>query len=306
MVEAMASDDDLLETADGDTPASPSARQRWANRSFSGDLLSDMRDRIFEAAQVQRDGLVLDLHARTGLLTFEALRRAPEGGVWAIAHDQKEFETVSTMAAQYDLLHRPTVLRSSLSTFDGDVRKAAGDTVAFDALVGRNILAGLEEKVALVGRALGITSATGCVVLAETVHSLGQRLVALLPSVVSGRECARQLAEAEESLFADANDPLVNWTPDLLEKECTAAFRCAFQSRAVETAPRRRLTPDLIDHWFRPSTGNKRKSLGARFGERFGSTSASELRRLLHAHLDNIEAPWKTVTAFMKITKARP
>jgi putative ATPase len=303
MVEAMARDDDLPQNGGGGATRSPPARQRWLNRTVSGDALSDLRDRILETVQVRRNSLVLDLHTRTGFLTFEALRRAPEGGVWAIAHDEQEFETVNTMAAQYDLLRRPTVLRSSLSTFDADLRKAAGDTVSFDAIVGRNILAGREDKVAIVGKALGLASAAGCIVLAETVHALGQRLFALLPPSVSGRTCARKLAEEEELLFADANDPLVNWTPELLEEGCRAAFGCAFQSQIVENAPRRRMSPDLIDHWFRPSGGEGRKSLGARFAERFGPECRDELRRFLHERLDNMDVPWKTVTAVMKITR---
>jgi precorrin-6B methylase 2 len=48
-----------------------------------GEQLEVVRDRLFTLAQLQRHHVVLDLNAGSGLLTFEALRRVPEGGVYA-------------------------------------------------------------------------------------------------------------------------------------------------------------------------------------------------------------------------------
>ncbi len=301
LVEAMAGGDEF----DPDALVSQSSSQNWANRTTSGDLLTQIRDRIFDAARLPRDGLVLDLHARTGMLAFEAMRRAPEGGVWAIAHEPGEFETVTAMAARQDVLRRPSVLLSSLSTFDADVRRAAGNDVAFDAVVGRNILAGNRNKPDLVERALGLCNLEGSVVLAETVHAGGQRISGLLPAALSGAVYVRQLAEAEDALFANPDDPLVNWTPESLFVQCSAASSCAIDWHTVESTPRRRIAPETVDHWFRKSAPGGRQSLGAQFAEKFGQASTDELRRLLHANLDNMEVPWKMVTTVMKIVRTR-
>jgi putative ATPase len=63
--------------------ASPPDRQRdrWLQRSLSqtGAELAARRDRLFALAPPQRHHRILDLNARTGLLTWEALRRVPEG-----------------------------------------------------------------------------------------------------------------------------------------------------------------------------------------------------------------------------------
>lgn len=62
-----------------------SSLDRWLVRSLSqvGEKLGIVRDRIFTLAQLQRHHLMLDLNARSRLLTWEAVRQAPEGGVTA-------------------------------------------------------------------------------------------------------------------------------------------------------------------------------------------------------------------------------
>ena len=62
---------------------------RWLQRTVSrvGEHLAALRDRVLDAAALQRHSLVLDVNAASGLLTWEALRRAPEGGVWALTYE---------------------------------------------------------------------------------------------------------------------------------------------------------------------------------------------------------------------------
>jgi putative ATPase len=306
MVEAMAADDeDVFENGAPDGKSAQAPRRLWVKRTHGGDTLTQVREKIFETAALARDSLVLDLHARTGLLTFEALRRAPEGSVWALAHDEKEFETVMKMAAQYELLTRPTVLRSSLETFDADIKKAAGKTVAFDAIIGRSIIAGEADKAALIKRMLALTAKGGCVVLAETVHSQGQRLNGLVFFKNLPQDTLPRFAAMEEKLFADKNDPLVNWDPASLEQECKAAFPCAFTVQTALSAARRRFSSDMVDYWFRPHAAGGRTPLGARLEEEFGKKTAAEIKKQLHAQLDNKDVPWKTAAAFIRISAAR-
>ena len=56
-------------------------RDRWLARAVggAGERLAALRDRVLDAARLQRHSLVLDLNAGSGLLTWEALRRVPEG-----------------------------------------------------------------------------------------------------------------------------------------------------------------------------------------------------------------------------------
>ncbi|HUI92021.1 MAG TPA: AAA family ATPase [Chitinivibrionales bacterium] len=303
MVEAMAIDDeDIFE---GDAQDTPGPRRLWVKRTRGGDTLSAAREKIFEAAAPGRDSLVLDLHARTGLLTFEALRLSPEGSVWALAHDEKEFDTVVKMAAQYELLKRPTVLLTSMDKFDADIKKSAGQNVAFDAIIGRNIIAAERDKPALVKRMLALLAKDGCIALAETVHSQGQRLSSLLTFRNLPQNAISRFAKAEERLFADKGDALVNWDPASLEKQCAAQFPCVFTVQTIAPAGRRRITPGMVDHWFRPRTEGGRTPLGARLEEEFGKKAAAEIKKQIHGQLDNTDIPWKTSIAIMRIFAAR-
>jgi hypothetical protein len=67
---------------------------------------------------------------------------------------------------------------------------------------------------------------------------------------------------------------------------------------------RRRISPGLVDHWFRPVKKGERTSLGARCAVTMDKEQVERVRRLVHARLDNNDFPWKTVTAFLKITNA--
>ena len=66
-------------------------RDRWLQRAINqgGIQLAGVRDRILAAAEIKRHGIVLDLNAGTGLLTWEAVRCTPEGSVWARVADEK-------------------------------------------------------------------------------------------------------------------------------------------------------------------------------------------------------------------------
>jgi putative ATPase len=295
MVEAMAvdnSDDDLFDGARKNV----SSQQQWLKRTMTGDTLGDVRERIFSLAGLRRDGLVLDLHCRTGLLTFEALRRAPEGGVWSCAYDEREFDAVSKMSWEFEALTRPQVVLTSAASFDADIKKAAGENVAFDAIVGRAVLAGEADKEALIGRAVSLLGKNGCIVLAETVHGLGQRISELLAFGP-----ADAFARAEDALFSDAADPLVNWTPQSVEQQCKKSRRCSLTFQTVVETARRRIDPGLVDHWFRPAKKGERLSLGARCAAVMEKSEVERVRRAVHAQLDNKEVTWKTVRAFFKI-----
>jgi putative ATPase len=75
------------------------AREAWLQRTISqaGGNLAAQRERLFELAGVQRHHRVLDVNAGSGLLTWEAVRRAPEGGVWALTADQQAGQALRQM-----------------------------------------------------------------------------------------------------------------------------------------------------------------------------------------------------------------
>ena len=75
-------------------------RERWLQRTISGagERLGKLRDRVLDACRLPRHGLVLDLKAGSGLLTWEALRRVPEGGVYALARSRRDADALRQLA----------------------------------------------------------------------------------------------------------------------------------------------------------------------------------------------------------------
>ena len=62
------------------------AQDAWLQRAIAdtGRQMQHIRWQSFELARIQRHHLVLDTNAGSGLLTWEAVRCTPEGGVWAL------------------------------------------------------------------------------------------------------------------------------------------------------------------------------------------------------------------------------
>ena len=209
-------------------------RDRWLARAVggAGERLSALRDRVLDAARLQRHSLVLDLNAGTGLLTWEAVRRVPEGGVWTLAYTANEASALREMAARLPEIERPVVLQGTLSELSDLLALRGEADVRFDAIVGRgalnpgrfahrgdmenteNLLESLSALRATVVNLASLLRSGGCVSLAEPVPRHTQRLYALVDLVELGDALAGRVREAEDAIYADQADPLVNWAEE--------------------------------------------------------------------------------------------
>jgi len=82
--------------------------------------------------------VVLDLNAGSGLLTKEALRRVPEGGVYACTRTPTDTNALQEQASTLPELIRP-VLPTTLTELPAVLAAQAPD-VRFDRMIGRNAL----------------------------------------------------------------------------------------------------------------------------------------------------------------------
>jgi putative ATPase len=303
-VEAMieSESDNALEAASA--TSKPSVGE-WARRTSgsSGDLLSRVRSRLFELAGVNRDSLVLDLQARTGLLAFAAGRKATHGAVWALAHDRKTFDALTAMARPLDELERPQVLAVSWDDFDRKLAEAAGAEVKFTAIVGRNAVARQQDPAALLRRAALLLHEKGVIALAETVPSMGQRISALCDLGDLPPKLVNTFKKAEEEVFSDPSNPAVNWDVTSLSKVLNTVEGIDVQSMPSEEMARRRITPSDVDHWFRTTAAGEQVSLGERLRKMLDEKEVDKLRAVLHRQLDNRDVSWKTVVGYWRGTK---
>ncbi len=276
---------------------------RWLQRTISnaGERLAVLRERLFVLAQVQRHHVVLDLNAATGLLTWEALRRAPEGLVYTLARTRQEAEALTQMAASLPELRRPVVLSGALEALPVLLAETAPD-VRFDVICGRNVLTTISDKAAT-ARDLALWLAPGGrLVLAETIPQSTQRLYALLDLGSLSPDMAARLVAAEESIYQDAGDVMVNWS----ERDLAAAFAGAGLDTAiaVETeASELRVTRAVIDRWFGLRSAG-RPSYGQRVAATLSEDEVVQVESMFRRQLGDQTVAWHTQTAYLNAQKA--
>lgn len=238
-----------------------SAQERWLQRTLSqtGERLAQVRDRLFALAHLQRHHLVLDLNASSGLLTWEAVRQVPEGGVYAWVQNSADAAALTEQSAALPELSRPQILQSSLAELPS-VLAAIAPGVHFDRVIGRNVLAHQPDPAAVLATLADILQANPKfrqaatppqLVLAEAVLSRAQRLYQLIPADSLSEELFQCWRQAEEAIYTQMLPPEVTWDiPHLQTLFQTAGLsvtidQTSFRSDLVITAA-------LLDRWFTP------------------------------------------------------
>jgi putative ATPase len=285
----------------------------------AGERLSVLRDRVLDAARLKRHSLVLDLNAGTGLLTWEALRRAPEGGVWTLAYAANEAGALREMAARLPEVERPVVLQGALAELSDLLALRGEADVRFDAIVGRGTLTSAKKvdhgDVDNTGkqprnlRALCISvvswlRAGGCVSLAEPAPRYTQRLYALMDLAELGDALAGRVREAEEAIYADPDDPLVNWSEDDLRTAFLAANLTEVTVESVETVAEARISPAMLDRWFSPAPDGERLSYVQRLASLLKPDEIAAVEALYRRKLTGAAVPWRAVTAYVVARRA--
>ncbi|HXV42518.1 MAG TPA: AAA family ATPase [Anaerolineae bacterium] len=233
----------------------PPAQNRWLQRTLSnvGQQLGHIRDRVFALAQVERHDLVLDLNASTGLLTWEAVRQAPAGGVWALAATAQTAAALEQQAGNLESLERPVILTGTvidLPQRTSSVGEEQAASLSYNVIIGRNILTHLADKAAALQIIAALLKPGGRLALAEIVPRRAPRLHQLVDLASLPDELVARLIAAEEAIYANPADPMVNWdTPDL-EAMLPRAGLAHFEI-AVETLPSELyIGPEQLQRWF--------------------------------------------------------
>ncbi len=294
------------DVAAGETGAAgsgPTSQNRWLQRTLSntGLYLGQIRDQIFVLARVERHELVLDLNAGTGLLTWEAVRRASAGGVWALAADQTTAAALQQQANQLDPLERPVILTGSIN--DGpELFKQASETEApgFDVIVGRNALTHLTNKSAAARTIRRLLTPGGRVVLAEVVPKQSQRLYRLVDLSGLGERLVERVVAAEEAIYADPTNPMVNWAA----AELPAIFEQAgFEQVEVKldmAVSERHIGAEQLARWFASKSTDARPTLAQYLAEQGVSPAElAQLKRIFEQQLLEQVVPWQSTLAYL-------
>jgi putative ATPase len=277
---------------------------RWLQRTLSqsGARLGHIRDRLFALAQLQRHHLVLDLRAGSGLLIWEALRQVPEGGVYAGVDSLAEATALQEQAAALPELNRPILVQSATATLPQAVRNQFPQ-VRFDRLIGRNVFVSLErhpepvDLLALLQQWFELLHPDGKVILVETLPQQTQRLYDLIDASALSPKVYQRLSQAEEAIYTDPTDPLVNWDLDRLLTHCKA-LNLVVTSRIESICTELQITSAMLERWF--SDGQARPSYRDRIAEQLSKSEIKAVQTAF-AKLLNQTVQWHGAVGFLEI-----
>lgn len=236
-------------------------REAWLQRAInaSGKGLAEVREKLFALAEVQRHHRLLDVAGGSGLLVWEGVRRAPEGGVWTAVAEPSSADILRQQASQLpDALLRPHIVTAALAELPAQLPPE----VRFDRILARQAVSLASQQGALAGLRPWLAP-DGRLIIVQTIPRHGQRLYALVDW--AGAEALREeVAAVEEAIYHDPEDELVNWeVGDLVATLAGAGWRVLHQQveRRVEE---RQITAGLVGRWFGPAPAGARPSYGER------------------------------------------
>lgn len=284
---------------------SPTNRRKeaWLERTIagSGRFLEDVRAKLFEYAIVQRHHLVLDINAGSGLLTWEAVRRAPEGGVWGLTAVSQTGEALRQQASRLPEMEQPTILIGTLDELDYLLTLRDEDSIRFDRILARNLFLHERDNLPTISQLIhSKLQPDGRFCLAQTIPSRGQRLYNHL-DWASNSALYDKVRTAEEALFTNGDDSFVNWDERTLQQQLTASGFTKVDVHLIWNEQQRQIRPDQLQRWFGVDAGeNGRLSyrqhlIQGGLSEDEVATVASLYRKQLQGKMVN----WKTAVAIL-------
>jgi putative ATPase len=238
------------------------------------------------------------------LLTWEILRRTPEGGTWALVRERHAAEALRQQAERLPELTRPVVIAGEIEEFPELLSLRGESDLRFDAVVGRNALGPLPDKAEVLRLLAGRLNPGGRLSLVETIVKHTQRLYDLLDLSSLGDDLRDRLVEAEEQIYGASGDPLVNW--DLADLR-SALERAGFEDVAVHEEVQvveMLISSATLDRWFATdpratgSVHHDRPSYAQHLLHCLATSEVAQVEALVRRQLDGRTIPWRTRLAF--------
>ena len=264
-------------------------RENWLQRAAQAAKasLGQVRDEIFARLDLKRHDRVLVLHADDGLLLWEACRRTPEGGVWALVSPAR-METLQKMSGNLTTVERPQLV-TGLDQIQGNP--------GFEAFTGMDPCAHPDDAARLWSALAAVLPSGSTGVCSQRLPRQGQRVYDLVQADDLG-ELQIQLQAAEEDIWQHNPNVRQNWDADRLQAVMSAAgFVVELE---LQLRPERRyLDRRRVLAWFEPS-----HRLGTELQAR--GVSAQDIARIARRYdqqLGNKTVDWQQCVAFCRLRR---
>ena len=261
----------------------------------AGQHAAQVRDHLFHLTQLQRHHVVLELNARSGLLTWEALRRVPEGAVYTQVPTAAAAQALQKQALALPALQQPVIVTTGMTELTTAIAAQSLD-LKFDWIVGRNVGIGVEgESIATQLRKL--LRPQGQVVLAETMPSQGQRLYDLLNPNLLDADLYQRWVTAETALYdPEQGDLRLNWNINTV-KTILSAVGLEVQLELERSQFELYVTEQLLERWF--VSAGERVAYGDQLQDQLSSREVEEVRSALTQALLYQTVSWTTSVVYV-------
>lgn len=280
---------------------------RWLQRSLgeASARLAGIRERLFTAARPQRHHVLLVCDGESGLLTWEAVRRVPEGGVYTCTFAPAAAKSLTARAAALPAGRRPLILSVNLEELPARLA-ANAPGVRFDAILGRNVLSLAADKGAIAASWLPLLAEGGAVVLAESIPQQTQRIYRLLsPEGLNAALYARWAAAEEAAYTASPQDPLLGWgATDLQEALERAGYQVTMVTERVTT--QLYASRSLLERWLAPAEPGARPSYRARLAAFLDPADMAAIAAEIARQLQDKTVAWESTVAICRCEPSAP
>ncbi|MGM0432336.1 MAG: AAA family ATPase [Spirochaetota bacterium] len=222
-------------------------KDQWIQRLLTqrGQQFESVREKLFSHLSLNRHDRVLTIESGSGMLTWEACRRVPEGGVFVLLQNPQQRQNLTAYARQLPEAERP-ILLSSLNT-----ELESSTTLQYEAALGYNMFTRLteEERTATASELFGVLQPGAKVASCETIPNACQRL----SSLCSSAEDRNTLEELESYIYDKNTSSMMTINPQNLESLLGSAGFVDISTQPETVYEQRRLVAKDIQRWIEAS-----------------------------------------------------
>ena len=277
-------------------------QNQWLKRTLenTGKQLGEVRDAIYRAAACSQDSLILTINDNGGLLTWEGLRQAPSGGVYALLNDAEAAQMLGSQAENLDPLEQPVIISGGLDAIEAHCQREQG--LLFDVVPVRGMRREIEASKDYLARLGGLLSPQGRVVCGESLPRFQQRLYRLLPESALAAEVSAILAEAEEAIYADSS---LDWCEEDALREMYGEAGLSLLSLDFEKSRHQvYISRNDIENWFTPRGDDEKAAYCQHLAGYLDDEALAQVKSAFVSHLQNKVCRWESVTAYLVLARA--
>ncbi len=275
-------------------------RNRWFEKlqQGRGEILKDIQKTVFTLAEIRSHHIILNINAGSGLLLWEAARRAREGGIYGLTTSPDTLQYLQQYGNQVPEMERPILLNQKISDF-AEQNKGK---LYFDIIIGRNTLTRLENKLTYIKYMQSLNTPGGKTILIETLLSESTRLSSLLTELTGASNEPDQalidlLIKVEKNIYQTDDNPMTNWNEKDLINWMKEAGYIEINSQKKIYKEQRTITKKDIENWFDPD--GSEYSYGAVLVSIIGKKEIKQLKVSLIKYLSDKSFPWESTICFI-------